>query len=165
MLLKKVANWGEFGIVARQMITNSYVFLQDVCGFLTTEVDEMNKEKGMETEAANWLYVSHVLRQIFEELHLLRQFGIEANPAVQAWCALQAWKLQERIRGNGIRTDPIVETVFNQYIKDSVVSKSVYLKEREEHKTEMAAMHEKMDRVLRTVQTLQSSRGGGKEKK
>ena len=42
----------------------------------------------------------------------------------QIWYSLQAWKLQQRIWKAKFRKDPIVEAVFNQYIKDSVVSQT-----------------------------------------
>ena len=55
---------------------------------------------------------------------------MDYSPATQVWYAIQAWKLQKRIKFNYIRHDSIVNKVFNQCIKDEVVSRVVFEKEK-----------------------------------
>ena len=166
VLCAKVQGWGDIGVLAKFMVGDAYDFLKDLFEFMTNEVNAMNKERGDETEHANWVFVSHVVREIFKELHKVRQYAVGESPARQVWCSIQAWKLQTRIKTNQFLQDPIVEAVFTQYIRDSVVTKSVYEKEKLATETLLQGLRSEIVNLRSQVQSLNSKRkGGGKQEK
>ena len=156
----------ELGSIAKLLLNDSYDFLKSLFEFMTCEVEEMNKERGSETEDANWIFVSHVVREIFNELHKVRQYGVAESGARQVWCTFQAWKLQTRIQDNKFLRDPIVEAVFTQYIRDSVVNKAVYEKEKSRSDTLVQGLKTEIANLRSQVQSINSKRkGGGKQEK
>ena len=71
----------ELGVLAKFLLNDAYSFLKDLFEFMTTEVNAMNKQRRDETEHANWVFVSHVVREIFKELHNVRQYAEGDTPA------------------------------------------------------------------------------------
>ena len=149
-------------MLANKLLEDSYTFLSDLFTYMTAEVNDMNKQKGEETEHDNWRFISHVVREIFTEIHKIRQYGVGSEPVEQIWYAMQAWKLQQRIRDNSFTKDPIVEAVFNQYIKDYVVSKTIFDKEMDQIKAEMASVKDLVQKANAKVQSIASQRGKNK---
>ena len=97
-----------------------------------------------------------MVREIFSELHKIRQFAAGGDPVIQIWYSIQAWQLQERIRTNGLRSDPIVEAVFNQHIKDSVVSKVIHDKAVKELTEKINSFAEIVKKLRSDVQSVKS---------
>ena len=56
--------------------------------------------------------------------------ALETDVSLMDDYTIQAWKLLSRIQENQFLRDPIVEAVFTQYFRDSVVTKSMYEKEK-----------------------------------
>ena len=70
-------------VIAATLISDSVTFLKELFTYITHEVDELNKEHGIETEKANWLLVLHVVCEIFSELHKICQYAVEGEPVIQ----------------------------------------------------------------------------------
>ena len=119
----------------------------------------MNKEHGIETEKANWRLLSHAVREIFSELHKICQYAIGGDPSIQIWYSIQAWQLQERIKGNQFMNDPIVEAVYNQHIKDSAVSKIIHDKDMDNLKSEISEFKDIVKQLRKDVQSVKLARG------
>ena len=91
ILAGAVNHWGFLGILAGKLINDSTAFIKELFNFMTEEVTHLNREQGEETEKANWQFVSHVVREIFSELHKIRQYAANGEPVLQIWYTIQAW--------------------------------------------------------------------------
>ena len=100
-----------------------------------------------------------MVREIFSELHKIRQYAIGGDPIIQVWYSIQAWQLQERIKGNHFMNDPIVEAVYNQHIKDSAVSKIIHDKDMDDLKFQIAEFKTIVSKLRSEVQSVKSARG------
>lgn len=61
VLMGKTKKWRIMGVVTRTVMNNSASFLLELFDFPTNEVEMVNRDKGVETEGANWLYVSRFI--------------------------------------------------------------------------------------------------------
>jgi hypothetical protein len=78
---------------------------------------------------------------------------------------IQAWKLQSPIQENQFLQDPIVEAVFTQYIRDSIVTKSVYEKEKLATNRLVVGLKTEIVNLRSQVQNTNTKRKGGKQEK
>ena len=125
--------------VADKVTAGAVLFVSGLFTWMINMYTGLVAEQGSNSEVEVWTYIAHAVRNIFRELHNVRHYSAGEEPAVQAWYALKAYKLQEELLDKELTNHDIILKVMHQHLKHNVMTKTVYTQEMAELRKDLLA--------------------------
>ena len=145
----------EAAQIANFCISSAARFFTELLDWMAKEYHLMNAEAGdgVDSAAADWLFICSAVKAIFRELHKLRTGGqLNANPADQAWAMMGTLDLQEEMSDDFNTHRVVVEESYRHVQRNAVL------------KTDFTHQMDLMKKTIKRVENLANSANSSSQK-
>ena len=133
---------GDATQIAIACINAAEQFVMKLLDWMANHYHQMNATAGVgvDSDAADWDFISSAVKAIFRELQLLRSGGqMNPCPGTQAWAMMSTMALQEKL-GEGFNTHQIVVDESYAHVQKNGVLKIEFTQQMEEVKASIAQL-------------------------
>ena len=145
----------EAAQIANYCITSAERFIARLLEWMGKEYHSMNAEagEGVDSTAADWLFICSAVKAIFRELHKLRTGGqLNTNPADQAWAMMGTLDLQQEMSDDFNTHRVVVKESYLHVQRNAVL------------KTDFTHQMEQMNKTIKRVENLANSANSSSQK-